>query len=76
MEKFHQALGLESLTLFLGVSNQDPHPTAMDGDEYDKRVVAEQLDLAFKVDSVTLPGPIHLAITAMAEVIPMPTSAE
>ena len=73
MEKFVHALGFESLDPFFNVSKQGPCFTAVEEDGGDKRLV--QLELACEVDGVALPGPVSLAIAAVAEVIQMWTSA-
>ena len=55
-EKFHSALGPESLTPFLRVSKQGPCLTAIEEDGDDKRLV--QLEFACKADGAASPDPV------------------
>ena len=70
-ERFPQALGFESLDLFLGVGRLGPCLTAIQEDGSDKRLV--QFKLVCQADGVASPD---RAIAATAEAILMRTSTE
>ena len=56
-EKFPEALGLENLDPFLGVSEQGPCLNAIKEDGGDKRLA--QLHLDCKSDSIASPDPVQ-----------------